>query len=144
MHGESMWGGFPNVFSHPVGAIGFPLVALVLLFGVSTLSPAYIEETKNQTLADVSGVWRADTDGAMITVSLGGKAKLLDINGTQIPVTVQSVDLDNQVVTLGVALVNGQQASWALRQLFDKEGRFTLKLTLHDGTQDSLSFVRDL
>ena len=115
-----------------------------LLLGISTLSPAYIEETKTQTLADVSGVWRGDTDGAMIAISLSGKAKVLDVNGTQIPVTVQSIDLDNHIVTLGVALDNGQQVSWALRQLFDKEGRFTLQMTLHDGTQDSLSYVRDL
>lgn len=144
IHGEKMWSGLPDILSKPVGAIGFPLVALVLLLGISTLSPAYIEETKTQTLADVSGVWRGDTDGAMIAISLSGKAKVLDVNGTQIPVTVQSIDLDNHIVTLGVALDNGQQVSWALRQLFDKEGRFTLQMTLHDGTQDSLSYVRDL
>lgn len=144
MHGETMWGALPNILSKPVGAIGFPLMALILLLGISTLSPAYIEETKNQTLADVSGVWRGDTDGAMITISLSGKTKVLNINGSQIPVTVQSIDQDNHIVTLGVDLANGQQVSWALRQLFDKEGRFTLQMTLHDGTQDSLSYVRDL
>lgn len=144
MFNEKLWSGLPSILSKPVGAIGFLLVALVLLLGVSTLSPAYIEETKTQTLVDVSGVWRGDADGAMITISLSGKEKLLNINGTQIPVTVQSIDLDNHVVTLGVALVNGQQAFWVLRQLFDKKGRFTLQMTLHDGTQDNLSFVRNL
>lgn len=144
LHGEKMWSGLPDIFSKPVGAIGLPLVALVLLLGISTLSPAYIAETKSQTLADVSGVWRGGTDGAMITISLSGKSKVLHINGTQIPVTVQSIDQDNHIVTLGVGLANGQQASWALRQLFDQEGRFTLQMTLHDGTQDSLSYVRDL
>lgn len=144
MHGEKVWRGLPNIFSKPVGAIGFPLVALVLLFGISTLSQAYIEETKSQTLADVSGVWRGNTDGAMITISLSGKTKALNLNGTQIPVTVQSIDQDNHIVTLGVDLANGQEVSWALRQLFDNEGRFTLHMTLHDGTQDGLSYVRDL
>ena len=144
MHDEKMWRGLPDILSKPVGAIGFPLVALVLLLGISTLSPAYIAETKSQTLADVSGVWRGDTDGAMITISLSGKTKALNINGTQIPVAVQSIDQDNHIVTLGVSMSNGQQVSWALRQLFGQEGRFTLQMTLHDGTQDTLSYVRDL
>ncbi|PFG51513.1 uncharacterized protein DUF2628 [Marinobacter sp. LV10R520-4] len=144
MHDEKMWHGSPKILSKPAGAIGFPLVALIFLFGASTFGPTYVEETRSQTLADVSGVWRGNTDGAMITISLAEKTKDLNINGTRIPVTVQSVDQENHVVTLGVDLANGQQASWALRQLFDQERRFTLQMTLHDGTQDGLSFVRDL
>lgn len=144
MHGEKMWSGLPDILSKPVGAIGFPLVALVFLLGISTLSPAHIEEMETQTLADVSGVWRGDTDGAIIVISLSGNAKELNINGAQIPVTVQSIDLDNNIVTLGITLVNGQQVSWTLRQFFDEEGGFTLQMTLHDGRQDSLSFVRNL
>ncbi|MFC4260364.1 DUF2628 domain-containing protein [Marinobacter lacisalsi] len=144
MHDEKIWSGLPGFLAKPAGAIGFPLVAFILLVGISTLSPAYIEETERQTLSDVSGVWRGDSDGAMITVDLIGQPKTLSINGTRIPVTVQSVDLDNDIVTLGVKLNNGERVSWALRQLFDDEGYFTLFMTLHDGTQDDLSFVRDL
>lgn len=144
MHAENMWSGLPNILSKPVGAIGFPLLAFFLLIGISTLSPAYIKETKSQTLSDVSGVWRGDTDGAMITISLIEKNKELNINGTQIPVIVKSIDQDNHIITLGINLANGEHVSWTLRQLFDKEGRFTLLMTLHDGNQDSLSYVRDI
>ncbi|WP_191905993.1 DUF2628 domain-containing protein [Nitrincola iocasae] len=39
MYGENMWGGWPSMLSKPVGAIGFPLLALVLLFGIVMLGP---------------------------------------------------------------------------------------------------------
>lgn len=143
-HGEKMWRGMPDFLSKPIGAIGFPLVALVLLLGMLTLSPAYTEETKSQMMADISGVWRGDLDGAMITIDLSGKTKVLNINGMQFPVTVKSIDQDNHIITLGVNMANGQQVFWTLRQLFDEEGHFTLQMTLHNGIQDGLSFVRKL
>jgi len=39
MYGESMWNGWPSMLSKPVGAIGFPLLALVLLFSIIMLGP---------------------------------------------------------------------------------------------------------
>lgn len=142
--GEKLWSGLPSILSKPVGAIGFPILAFVCLLGVSTLSPAYIEEMKAQTLEDVSGVWRGDMDGAMIMISLTGEPKVLSVNGVPIPVSVESIDLENHIITLGVVWVNEQKVFWALRQIFDNEGRFTLHMTLHDGTYDSLSYVRNL
>jgi hypothetical protein len=142
IHGEKMWGGFPKVFSSPIGAIGFLVVTLASLMFISTLEQTYI--IKNQMLTDISGVWQANTDKAVITISLGEKTKSLDINGTHIPVTVQSVDQDSHIVTLSVLLKNGQHVSWSLRQIFDKADSFSLQLTLNDGTQDGLSYVRGL
>lgn len=144
VHDENMWPGLPSIFSKPVGLIGFPVAALILLLGLSTLSPGYVAESKSQTLADVSGMWRADADGAMVSISLNEDNKVLSINGTQIPVSVQSFDPDNHIFTLGVVLANGKKVSWTLRQIFAADGSFTLQMTLHDGTQDHLSYVRDL
>lgn len=146
-HGENIWRGFPSFLSKPVGAIGFLVAALVLLVSVSALSPVPPEEAKAQTLADVSGVWRDDTGGELVTIALNEKwnvVTVLTIQEKKIPVKVQAIDLDNHVVSLGVALSDGQQVTWAVRQVFNREGRFTLQLTLHDGTQQALSFVRNL
>jgi hypothetical protein len=140
VHGETMWKGMPQVLSTPAGAIAAPALAFLLLMGVAMGSPA----TRGQMLEDVSGVWRGDSDGAMVTITLARNAKAVQINGRQIPVTIRSVDRQNHVVTLGVRLANGQETSWALQQLFSDDGRFTLQMTLHDGTQDTLSFVRNL
>jgi len=142
IHGEKMWGGFPKVFSSPIGAIGFLVVTFASPMFIPTLEQTYI--IKNQMLTDISGVWQANTDKAVITISLGEKTKSLDINGTHIPVTVQSVDQDSHIVTLSVLLKNGQHVSWSLRQIFDKADSFSLQLTLNDGTQDGLSYVRGL
>jgi hypothetical protein len=40
---------------------------------------------------------------------------------------------------------DGTTQVWVLRQVLEKNGKaFTLVLTLHDGSTDSLSFVRQL
>ncbi|MGO4999917.1 DUF2628 domain-containing protein [Oceanisphaera sp. W20_SRM_FM3] len=144
VHSENMWQDIPSIFSTKVGAIGFPVIAFAVLIGISTLSPAYIEETKAQTLADVSGIWRADSGGEVITLSLFGKKKSISVDNVRIPVTVKSVDLDNNITTIGYNQADGQHVSWAIRQHFDTDGSFTLGLTLHDGSQEHLSFIRSL
>lgn len=46
---------------------------------------------------------------------------------------------------MNVTLVNGKPGVWTVRQLWDKEKTsYHLQLTLHDGTQDKLSFIRKI
>lgn len=143
--GEKMWPGMPAILSKPAGIWGAPVFALVLLLGAALVTTDFGDETRTQILDDVSGVWRGNSDGAMISVALSGQNKRLEINGTKIPVTIQSIDIDNYITTLGVILNDGREVTWALRQLYDDAGeRFTLQITLHDGTEDELSFVRNL
>ena len=78
----------------------------------------------------------------MVTLKLDGKMKSVDINGKEIPVVVRSYDDENKIITLVVD--NNPAIIWTVRQIFDKDGKFTLNLTLQDGTQDDLSFVRNL
>jgi len=154
VHKEKVWDSMPNLFSKPVGVVGFLIVAIVFWFGIFAMHPMYaslleevkteMKKTKNTILMDVSGVWRGDTDGAIISISLNGKNKILNINGTEIQVIVKSIDQDKHIITLGVNSVGGQQVFWTLQQLFVDEGSFTLQMTLNDGTHDSLSFVRNL
>ena len=78
----------------------------------------------------------------MVSLKLDGKMKTIDINGKEFPVAVKSFDNENKIITLVVN--NNPAMMWSGRQIFDKDGKFTLNLTLQDGTQDDLSFVRNL
>ena len=100
-------------------------------------------------LSDIDGVWRGQTDGAMITVAVSGEPKHITIEGdgekVEIPVTVKSIDNDNHIVSFEVNEAStGETHVWSIRQVWnDKETEFTLTMTLHDGTTDDLSFVRN-
>ncbi|HTT37255.1 MAG TPA: DUF4339 domain-containing protein [Burkholderiales bacterium] len=97
---------------------------------------------KETALSDISGVWRANQDGAMVTFRLEGKKKTIEINGKSIPVVVDRFDDDNKILALKVR--GSSSMIWTVRQIPEAGGRFHLSLTLHDGTQDELSFVRNL
>lgn len=97
----------------------------------------------NQMLEDVSGVWRGDSDQAMVSVDLRKGERVINVNGVNIPVTVDNVDQNNHILQLGVTMNNGKGVL-VIRQVFKSDNNFTLLMTLPDGTQDSLSFVRNL
>ncbi len=79
----------------------------------------------------------------MITVNYDEKKMMFAIGDNVIPVTVGASDNNNKTVNLNVLLVTGKPGVWTLRQIWDKEHKtFHLVLTLNDGTQDDLSFVR--
>jgi hypothetical protein len=100
-------------------------------------------------LGDIDGVWRGETDGAMITLAFSGEPKHITIEGdgekVEIPVTVKSIDNENHIVSVEVNDAStGEIEVWSIRQVWnDKETAFTLTMTLHDGTADNLSFVRN-
>ena len=85
----------------------------------------------------------------MITVAVSGEPKHITIEGdgekVEIPVTVKSIDNDNHIVSFEVNEAStGETHVWSIRQVWnDKETEFTLTMTLHDGTTDDLSFVRN-
>ncbi len=111
------------------------LTALLLLIACT--------DTSN-ILDDMSGVWRGVSDDAMITLNLTGESKIIVINDNAIPVTINSIDRDNHIVSLKINN-DGETMIWTLRQTFvEGENSFTLDMTLHDGTNDELAFVRNL
>jgi hypothetical protein len=95
---------------------------------------------------DLNAVWRGDSDGAMVMVNFTNEARgSLTVNSKNIPFAVKNVDQENRVVSLSVPMNDGTTQVWVLRQVLEKNGKaFTLVLTLHDGSTDSLSFVRQL
>jgi len=124
-------------------AIGVFLIHCLITSIVLSFSPQFQKEMNAATLSDVSGIWRGDTDGAMVTIDLDNKDKYLIINEQKIPVQINSIDTENNIVSLNVN-ANEKVVVLTLQQIFTEDGKFTLNMVLHNGAQDGLSFVRNL
>lgn len=102
-------------------------------------------KSNDNLLKEISGVWRAKQDGTMITVNYDNKTMMFALGEDVIPTTLGVIDNENKTVNLNVNLINGKPGVWTLKQVWDKEKKsFHLVLTLHDGTQDELSFIRKI
>lgn len=112
-----------------------------LLFSLSGCKPA----VEKSLLTEISGVWKPHDEKALITINNAeGKLQLL-IDDTFIPVIVGTIDAEQETVNLKVT-VNGKAGVWTVRRIWeDKEKTtFHLAITLHDGTQSEMSFVRKI
>ncbi len=91
---------------------------------------------------EISGVWKGE--GSIIEISLIQSKKFIKINEVSLPVVIKQVDTDNLILVLGVTF-KGQKVTWTIRQLYDEaEKNFSIKITLHDGKEEELAFVRNL
>ena len=124
-------------------AIGVFLVQLMITALVLSFSSQFEENTNTSILSEISGIWRANEDGAMVTINLEGQEKYLTINNQQIPIQINGIDTENHIVSLKIN-ANNQDIIWTIQQIFQSDDRFHLNFILHDGTQDELSFVRNL
>ena len=96
-------------------------------------------------LEEISGVWRAKGDGTMVSIIYAEKKIRLLFGDDSLPVSLGEVDNSNKTANMNVTLINGKPGVWTIRQIWDKEKTsFHLQITLHDGTQDELSFVRKI
>lgn len=96
-------------------------------------------------LEDMTGVWRAKNDGAMVSVIYADKKLRMLIGDDAIATTLGDIDNENKTVNLNVTLQDGKAGIWTLKQVWDKDQKsFHLSFTMHDGTQDELSFVRKI
>lgn len=142
--GETMWRFVPSWLSHPVSVIGFLLVGIVAGGAAMPMSHDYRRDARVQTLTDISGVWREVGEGTLITIDLGRKPASLTLGERRLETVVKGVDLDTDVVTVEVSGLAPDPVVWSIRQVWQDEGRSTLVVTLHDGQQSALSFVRRL
>lgn len=96
-------------------------------------------------LTDISGVWRA-SDGTMVSIVYADSRLRLLFGADAIPVQVGAIDEKNHTTNLKVVLTDGKPGIWTVSKVFDSANSeaFNLQLTLHDGTQDQLSFVRKI
>ncbi len=98
---------------------------------------------ENEPLEEIAGVWRAKGDGAMVSIIYSDKKLGMLIGDNAIPISVGDIDSENKIINLNVTLSDGKLGIWTLKQVWDKDQKsFHLFFTLHDGTQDELTFVR--
>lgn len=116
----------------------------VVYFAITLLLIGCGERTVS-ILDETAGVWRAQGDGAMVSIIYSDKKLSLLINDSAIPVSLGNIDTMNKTINLKVTRFDGKPGIWTLKQIWDEEQKtFHLSLTLDDGTQDELSFIRKI
>jgi len=138
-YGEKIWRWMPNWCKSPFAVVPTVLSTCLLWVLLSYNFDSF-------TLDDMSGVWLAESDSAMVAVDLVSTDKSITINGSKFPIRQVLVDSnDSSIVSIEVEWVQGQLPIWTLSKIeADESGSFYLGLTLHNGITDELSFVRGL
>jgi len=100
-------------------------------------------KTPEELLNEISGVWRANNDGTLVTLIYSEKKVRLLFGDKPIPVSLGDVDTTNKTINLKVALEAGKSGIWTIGEARNKDNTsFSLQITMHDGVQDELYFVR--
>lgn len=121
------------------------LSVMLVLVSLVVLCACNKKDVGTSLLDEISGVWRAKTDGAMVSFVYTDKKMRMFINDDPISVTLGDIDNTNRTVNLNVTTNEGKPGVWTVRQVWDKEHKsFHLAITLHDGIQDELTFVRKI
>lgn len=125
----------------------FAKVALIIwsLFGVGAITAKVYEAigAGSSLPEEISGVWREDGANTLIVLNGSGKEMQMAVNGQAIPVTLGDVDEQNGIVNLNAVDLQGNAMIWTIRQVWnEKHEGFNLSITMHDGSQSNLSFVR--
>lgn len=97
-----------------------------------------------ELLNEISGVW---TDNrSLITLNYNGGDFQLLVDEKPIFVNIGDIDLDNNTVNLlAYKTSDGKQVIWTFKKVLDDDSSgFTLRLTFHDGSSQSLGFVRKI
>ena len=109
------------------------------------LSACTKKDAGTSLLEDITGVWRAKSEKAIISFIYKDQKMRMFIGDDPIPVTLGDIDNQNKTVNLNVTSSAGTPGVWTVRQIWDKEQKsFHLSITLHDGAQDELTFVRKI
>lgn len=137
---ETIWEKFPKILTKPF--ITMPALLCSFMFIAFALSYAF---SGFSTMYDVSGVWRGDSDGAMVMIDLSNASnKSISVNGNQYLINDINVDENDEIISMQVNGANGSHVTWTLRKFESEDGSFYINLTLPNGVQDTLSFVREL
>jgi uncharacterized protein YecT (DUF1311 family) len=117
------------------------LMLLTFIFGCGEKSSS----SSTGILDEISGVWRAKGDGSMVSIIYADNKVRMLFGDDSLPVSLGEIDNINKTANMNVTLRNGKLGVWTIRQIWDKQKTtFHLQLTLHDGTQDELAFVRKI
>ncbi len=133
----------PQVISSLKRGMVFGILVLVSLLTVTGQFAGSIAPDNDALLTDVSGVWQA-SDETMVTIDLANPSgTILIIQEEIIPVTVEQVDQENNVVVLMLTLSDEKEV-WSIQKEIQEDESFFLRLTLSDGKQHTLTFVRNI
>ncbi len=123
-------------------------VTLGLLFVISVLIVVgqfsnSVTLDDNSLLSDVSGVWKA-SDGTIVTIAFEDSLnQKIQFDDAAFPVTINQVDLTNDVVVITVVKDEIEKV-WSIQKIIDPDESFQLLITLANGAQDQLTFIRNI
>lgn len=133
----------PQVVSSLKKSMVFVILFLASVLTVAGQFAGSIVPDANAMLTDVSGVWQA-SDETMVTIDLANPSgTILRIQEEVIPVTIEQIDQDNNVVVL-ILTLNGEKEVWSIQKEIQEDESFFIRLTLSDGKQHTLTFVRNI
>lgn len=102
-------------------------------------------KSSSDILAEISGVWKAKGKTGLLTINYSDSRFSLLLDDMPIAVTVGNIDNQNKTVNLNVTLNDGKPGIWTIRQMWSPDGKnFHLIFTIHDGSQEELTFVRKI
>lgn len=107
-------------------------------------APASLPAPRETLLDDISGVWRGEPRGLLYLLREGDKAGLF-VGDNDVVVRIGNVDPAQGSVNLVVPVAGDNPVVWTVRKRSDSGAHgFRLVLTLHDGQQEILAFVREV
>lgn len=107
-------------------------------------APATTPSAREALLEDISGIWRGEPGGLLYLLREGDKAGLY-VGDDGSVVRIGHIDLAQQSVNLVVPALGDTLVVWTLRKHTDNGPHgFHLVLTLQDGHQETLAFVREV
>lgn len=93
---------------------------------------------KGDILKEISGQWTDSQDNSPVEIQLAGDSKSITVKGQTFPVTVESVEMMNYVVSLKVQNGSEKPESWRLQQIWNEGGDAFKIAFLHDGQKNML------
>ena len=93
---------------------------------------------KGDILQEVSGQWQNTQDNSPVDIHLSGDSKTITVQGKTYPVSVESVEMMNYVVSLKVQNGGDKPESWSLQQIWNEGGDAFKLAFFHNGQKNML------
>lgn len=115
------------------------VITLILIVVICTgLTIVGCSDNKGDILKQVSGQWQDTQDNSQVKIQLTGDSKSITVKGQTYPVTVDSVEPMNYVVSLKVQNGSAQPESWKLQQIWNEGGDGFKLAFFRNGQKDML------
>lgn len=112
------------------------IVVIAALFALSSCAP-----TKEELADNMSGVWRSQADGMLMTLVVRPDSMRILLNDIFVPIKMGDVDTDNLTVNGHIHEEAKELGIWTFSLVREDDG-YLLLFTRQDGEQEKLTFVR--